>query len=69
MAKKILSPIGSLLLGKKKKKAGDPAAAAPAAKGPKVTPLGAAGLPLTKKRSPLDVARGTILGLSERLGG
>lgn len=69
MAKKILSPIGSLLFGKKKKKAEPEAVAAAPAKGPKVMPLGNAGLPLTRKRSPAAIASGTILGLSERLGG
>lgn len=66
MSKKIISPIGSLLLGKKKKKA-EPEAAPVAAptKGPKVTPLGAAGLPLTKRKASV----GTIFGLSEKLGG
>lgn len=68
MAKKIIKGVGSALFGKKKKKA-EPAEAAPAApaKGPKVTPLGAAGLPLTKKRG-LPVG-GTMLGLAEKLGG
>ena len=64
MSKKIISPIGSLLLGKKKKKAAEPVAAPTPTRGPKVTPLGSAGLPLTRRST-----GSTFFGLSDRLGG
>lgn len=68
MSKKILSPIGSLLLGKKKKAApvAAPVAAAPAKKGPIITQLGKTA---TAPPSPLRRRIGGIgTILSDKLG-